>query len=190
MTNSLTFRILFHGPFRISTGKPSGGYDNTVGDDPLPASSLKGVMRASADHLAVATSSESIAATINAVFGAKGEPGAWAWTSASFGTAPVRVGRSRIAIDPATHTVEKGALMRGQHFEAEDATFEVTQSEWLTDEVRDRHHQLLCAAAMGTHSLGGHRNRGLGWVRIEPTELAFTADVLAAWLLNPQEKVA
>lgn len=80
--------------------------------------------------------------------------------------------------------------MRGQHFEADAASFDVTRSEWLSAEALKDHQQLLCAAAMGTHSLGGDRNRGLGWVRIEPNGHPFTAEALASWLLNQEESVS
>ena len=43
----ITFTVTIHGPFHISAGESGDGADNVVDrDNPLPASSLKGLMRA------------------------------------------------------------------------------------------------------------------------------------------------
>ena len=48
----MRFHITFHGPFRIATGAAADGLDDTFDpDNPLPASSLKGLMRAHAKNL-------------------------------------------------------------------------------------------------------------------------------------------
>ena len=192
MTTTVTYSITFHGPFRVATGNPSEGFDSTVGADPLPSSSLKGLMRTSAEQLASIAAAPNLALLVEEVFGVRGDAGAWAWTSASFDS-PVSVeSRSRIAIDPVTHTVEKGALMRAQHHEAESARFHVTQIEALADHDLNNHQKLLSAAALGTHSLGGDRNRGFGWVTIRPdtneTTASFDPGTLAEWLLTTTEE--
>ena len=80
--NELSFQVRFHGPFRVGTGHGREGVDAAIDpDDPLPASHLKGLMRASARKLLLPADS-----LLDEVFG-PGETGA---TAPGPGTPPVR----------------------------------------------------------------------------------------------------
>lgn len=166
------FTISFNGPFRVATGTPSAGFDVTVGDDPIPSSSLKGAMRATARRLL-----GSGHWLIDEVFGSEGNGSDWAWSSGDFGEDLRCDGRTRIAIDPNTHTVAPHALVRAQHYEAVTATFSVECTGHLADSATANHKAVLVASAMGTQSLGADRNRGFGWVTVSPLDGVDTAEL-------------
>ncbi|MGW2320093.1 RAMP superfamily CRISPR-associated protein [Streptomyces sp. NPDC001680] len=173
---SLTVRTDFHGPFRIGTGRPAPGADDTVDrDDPLPASSLKGVMRASAAWLLPGG-----AHLVDRVFGTARQPSPWHWSGADFGEQPPRaVVRARIAIDPVTGTAREDHLLHVEEHWARNAQFTVTRTAYLPpEEAADQLAVLACAAA-GVHALGADRRRGLGWVTCTPTAPAVDDQVLA-----------
>ncbi len=166
----ITFTVTFHGPFRVGTGVPAEGWDDRVDrDNPLPSTSLKGVMRASAtETLAIDKH------LVSAVFGrpaGTGDPthrttnGAWAWSDATFATVPIIRPVSRIRVDDRGRTV-RGALMLGDHVWAESATFTVHQLVDLDKDTTHKHRMVLAAAARATTSLGALRRRGEGWVTI------------------------
>jgi len=160
-----SFQVEFLGPFRVATGNTVSGFDVAVSDDPLPSTSLKGAMRATARRLIGAGHP-----LIAEVFGSEGDGGAWAWTSADFSQCSLSLsGRSRIAIDPATKTVVESALVRAQHYEvtnAATAIFHVEPLQRVPESRVDDHLVLLRASALGTQSVGSDRNRGFGWVRV------------------------
>ena len=93
----ITFTVTIHGPFHISAGESGDGADNVVDrDNPLPASSLKGLMRAAAADLLGLPDT-----LIADVFGAPGPAGSpWRWSDGR--VAAPEFGRyARIKVDPA-----------------------------------------------------------------------------------------
>jgi CRISPR/Cas system CSM-associated protein Csm3 (group 7 of RAMP superfamily) len=165
MNASMKFAIHFRGPFHVARGQATMGLDRTVDlRNPLPASSLKGLMRAEAT-LRLGLPS----AAVDEVFGAKGTPSPWAWSDADLEEAvPTRTARIKLA--PAGDgAAEKGFLMFGEHVWASSASFEVNYTgHGLSDDQLSTHQLILCATARSVSALGGGRRRGEGWVRIEP----------------------
>ncbi len=171
---TLGFTVTFYSAFRVGAAYASDGVGAALDrEDPLPADSLKGVMRAAAagllgkDHPAVSE-----------VFGSPGRPSAWAWSSAVPGQPPEFVPRHRVSIDPAGHAARKEALVLGEQAWMPTATFEVSRlGMLLPDGLAEADHILVlrCAAA-GVHGLGAWRRRGLGWVGIASSDGAVTAE--------------
>lgn len=180
----MRFEITFHGPFRVETGSTRAGVAATVNwDDLLPASSLKGLMRASARQLL-----SGHPALIDEVFGGSGSSGRhhaspWHWDSARFGDEQVRRDqRARVSIDPDTGAGRPGFLFLGEEVWVDGpASFEVIQHRPLDPAVRARHQAVLAAAAAGVHALGSDRRRGLGWVTVRPVDPPLDDDLLAAF---------
>lgn len=176
----LDFDIVFATPFRVSTGHAAAGVDAAVDiADPLPASSLKGVMRATAVDLGAPED------LVTAVFGGPARESPWAWSAATpvDGWArPQAV--SRVRLDE-HHSAAPDMLGILERTGATRATFRVVQrgrcatgSEPEADAVA-RHRALLVVAACATRSLGAGRRRGSGWVHIRGTSDAPTRDDVA-----------
>lgn len=170
MTDTLRFTITFHTPFRVATGQAGNGADSTVDRVvPLPASSLKGLMRsAGCDLLRLPDN------CIDQVYGAGHQPSPWSWSDATI-IDPAdwqhdRVRRrARVRIDPDTATVADGALAIAEEILVRAATFEITRTGWLPAPRRDRHRQVLLGCARAVTAVGGDRRRGLGWVSVTPS---------------------
>jgi len=161
----MKFDVRFHGPFRVATGLAGRGSDVTVDPrNPLPAPSLKGLMRAAAKQ--ILPRQERLR---NEVFGTARTPSPWSWSSAVFLESTTRR-RARVAIDEATGTAVPEALQFAEEVWAETATFSIDQQVHLGDEQRRQHELVLLASAHAVHSLGGNRRRGLGWVGIRGTD--------------------
>lgn len=161
----MRFEIAFHGPFRVSTGLAGRGADVTVDmANPVPASSLKGVMRAAARN--VLPRQEVLC---QEVFGTARSPSPWAWSSASF-VQSTRQRRARAAIDPVTGTAVDGALLFAEEVWSDRATFSIDPIRYLREETRRRHELVLLASAHAVHALGSDRRRGLGWVGLTGIE--------------------
>jgi CRISPR/Cas system CSM-associated protein Csm3 (group 7 of RAMP superfamily) len=170
MTDALTFRIDFHGPFRVSTGRATGrgadeGVDRAL---PLPGESLKGLMRASARVL-LACARETEPSLIQRVFGTAARSSPWSWSAASPTSGPWRdpTLATRVRIDAVTHTaVEDYLATVEQVWAPAAASFTVERTALI--EPDDLHDQMLLlrAAAGGVHALGADRRRGLGWVTV------------------------
>jgi hypothetical protein len=174
----ITFSIAFHGPFHVGTGEAEEGMDRTVDrDNLLPATSLKGLMRAEAVEVLGVDP-----ALVADIFGAPGRAGAWWWSDGQID--PIRsaetperplIGRvARIRVDDAGLAM-RGFLALGEHVWAEGAHFTVGQLRELTTEVTSRHTTILRAAARSVVSLGGARRRGEGWVTIVDDQGDWTA---------------
>lgn len=158
--------IQFHGPFRVATGTPRPGLNNVVDHDvPLPASSLKGVMRQSARILGVPVT------LADAVFGTARIPSPWAWSNAVVEEVEHTV-RARVAIDPETGAARTDFLAFGEEAWAPAATFEITRTGYLDPDTVENHLAVLACAAAGAHALGADRRRGLGWVSMTTAEPA------------------
>lgn len=190
----MRFAICFHTPFRVAAGRAGDGADTTVDrDTPLPASSLKGVMRSAARDLLRLDKR-----WVDTVYGESWRASPWSWSDADpviaipeggHGPAPVRV-RARIQISQDTGTVIDGALAIAEEVLAHQARFTVTRAGWIPPHLRTAHETVLVASARAVTALGGDRRRGLGWVSIIPTDppwpagnqLAAHVDELAAAL--------
>lgn len=182
--HSLDFAITFHGPFHVARGQAAGGVDRAVdAEQLLPASSLKGLLRAEArEQLEIADT------WIAEVFGARA-PSPWAWSDAEV-IAPVirRSARIRIA-DSERGQTEDEFLMIGQQVWATSARFRVDQWGPIAEDRLDTHLLILTASALSVTSLGGSRRRGEGWVSITRPGFAWDSDASAA-LLRLRKAVA
>lgn len=181
----MRFTITFHGPFHVATGTPELGVDRSVDrENPLPATSLKGLMRAAAsEQLGLRDD------VVDAVFGedptrqgrARSPLAAspWWWSDAEFAGAPVVTNTTQIRIDDESGVTRRGFVMFGEHVWAEAATFDVEQREQVDD--LDLHELVLRGAARAVVSLGGLRRKGEGWVTVsgDPWSLADTTRLLA-----------
>ncbi|MEO5874831.1 MAG: RAMP superfamily CRISPR-associated protein [Streptosporangiaceae bacterium] len=161
----MRFQILFHGPFRVATGSAAEGLDATYAPDaPLPASSLKGLMRAHAkqqldldDRL------------VNEVFGGRTAPRCpWSWTDVEFtGNLDHRI-RTQARIDPETFTTTDGAMFTTGELWPTAAEFEILQRDAVDPARIELHQMVLTASARAITALGSDRRRGLGWVSVLP----------------------
>jgi CRISPR/Cas system CSM-associated protein Csm3 (group 7 of RAMP superfamily) len=110
--------LTFHSAFRVGTGDADGTAHATVDrDDPVPASSLKGLMRASAERL-LPYRPEVVAA----VFGTPRRPCPWHWSPARFDRPPETYG-------PETY--------RQETYGRETYGRETYGQEWEADQGRD-----------------------------------------------------
>jgi len=170
--DELRFVIDFLGPFRVSTGEAAPGIDATVDQsDPLPATSLKGVMRATAKRLLGEK-----APLVTAVFGGAGTPSPWHWSDAEARWHPPQI-TARVQLDRETHTANPDMLALAEETWAERAEFRVIRIGSLSggaglagDPVA--HVAVLAIAGRATRSLGAGRRRGVGWVHITCPDLA------------------
>lgn len=184
MTGS-TVHVTAHGPLRVATGHAGRGLDAVVDRDRIPASSLKGVMRATATNLLALP-----ATTVDRVFGTTIAPSPWAWSDVDLHSPAVTSSvatRVRVRIDPATGTVTDGALMHAEELWLEgDPVFRIDQIDHVADPARDG--RLLAAIATAVPSIGASRRRGLGWVSLRPvlddTGTALSADEAAGLLMS------
>lgn len=173
--------MTFHGPFRVATGTGRPGIDTAVDrDNLLPASSLKGVMKDSAERLL-----PGLTGLVEAVFGGPRCPTAWGWGAAGFGDEqPVVTRRARVALDETSGAAKRDHLLYGEEVWASTAEFTVTQHGPLPEPDgpaldRDGHLAVLACAAAGVHSLGAGRRRGLGWVTCTPEAPAVDEELIA-----------
>ncbi|WP_411574812.1 RAMP superfamily CRISPR-associated protein [Streptomyces fradiae] len=178
--------MTFHGPFRVSTGVARPGIDAAVDRrDLLPASSLKGLMRDSAERLL-----PGLPDLVEHVFGGPWKPTAWAWSSARFPGEPSVKTRARVSLDEETGAAKRDHLLYGEEVWARTAEFEVTRHALLPQSPlsEDDHLAVLACAAAGVHSIGSDRRRGLGWVECTTAEPVMDVDLVdrfralaAAW---------
>lgn len=157
----MRFSIAFHGPFRVGTGSAGGGLDDVIDrSDPLPATSLKGLMRAAAIDLLGA------GGLVDEVFGTPSAPSPWSWSGARLEGVTIRR-RARVSLDPNTGTAREGALVFVEEVWAERGTFSVDRREPVPPDRISLHELVLACAGQTVTSLGGDRRRGWGWVTIE-----------------------
>lgn len=161
---ALHFTISFHGPFHIARGQAAQGLDRTVDRVvPLPASSIKGLLRAEArEQLGIRSD------LVDAIFGNRVLPCPWAFSDAEI--APLPEDRSRVRRAARIKVDKNGQasnrfLMLGEQVWATAAEFTIEQAVPGIARVED-HVLVLTAAAQSVTSLGGARRRGEGWVSI------------------------
>ncbi|MFI1334559.1 RAMP superfamily CRISPR-associated protein [Streptomyces sp. NPDC020845] len=183
--------IHFHGPFRIGTGDSRPGLGATVDRTELvPTTSLKGVMRASAERLLLPKRPD----VVRAVFGAPRQPSPWHWGPVEFAGGPAEPGissRARVELDPQTGTAIPSHLVVAEEVTVPSATarFAVERFDVLPAGLDESTHlAVLACAAAGVHELGAGRSRGLGWISCttaDPTVDDETLDVLEGLLAQP-----
>jgi CRISPR/Cas system CMR subunit Cmr4 (Cas7 group RAMP superfamily) len=173
---AVRFEIIFHTPFRVSSGHAGDGSDSTVDRAALlPASSLKGVMLSAARDLLKFPQ-----LGVDAVFGTPWHQSPWGWSDAVLvGEANVRP-RTRIRIEPGTFTVAKGALLVADEVLAASAEFSIERTGWIEPGQEDSHEAILLAAARAVTAIGGDRRRGSGWVTVTPVEPPWSGEHLRA----------
>jgi CRISPR/Cas system CSM-associated protein Csm3 (group 7 of RAMP superfamily) len=172
----MRFEIVFHSPFRISSGHAGDGSDSTV--DPaalLPASSLKGVMLSAARDLMKFPRHR-----VDAVFGTAWQESPWGWSDAILATGASIRPRPRIRIEPGTFTVAKGALLVADEVLAAGAEFSIDRIGWIEPGDESWHETTLMAAARAVMAIGGDRRRGSGWVTVTPVEPQWSGEHLRA----------
>lgn len=172
MTIHLT--ITFHGPFRISAGHAGEGADHVIDkDNPLPATSLKGLLRDAARRVLPSTigvgESWNDHRLVNEVFGWRGgQQCPWHFSDATSRETDVasRV-QSRVRIRLKNNrTVVPGAMFVAEELHIRQASAEITQRRPLSGEQRALHEALLHVSARLIDGLGSSRRRGLGWVSV------------------------
>lgn len=182
---ALTFEITFHSPFRVSTGTARAGVDATADmTDPLPATSLKGLMRASAATLLGPNT-----ALVNEIFGSPATPSRWRWSNARpdpGGWHPAQPA-ARVRIDPTTHTAAPGMLATTEQTGACHAEFTVSPARTittgtLTADAVERDRLVLAVAGQAIRSLGANRRRGLGWVTVRCQDFPIDQSVTRRFL--------
>ncbi|GAB3275263.1 hypothetical protein GCM10027589_00260 [Actinocorallia lasiicapitis] len=166
----MRFTLRFHVPFRVSTGAASDGLDTTFDPvNPLPASSLKGIMRANANTILKLDK-----ALCDEVFGSVSGRSPWWWSDATLAETTAAT-RTRLSIDPSTGTASDGALVTGAELWAATGWFELLDRDRIDPERLDLHQTVLTASALAITSLGSNRRRGLGWVSVD-AEQPWTKD--------------
>ncbi|MEV6229055.1 RAMP superfamily CRISPR-associated protein [Saccharopolyspora shandongensis] len=162
--NRLNFTITFHSPFRVALGHGGNGAHDAVDiEDALPATSLKGVMRATAKTLLGTRNS-----VIDEVFGSSATPSPWKWSSARpvGDWHPVKPA-ARVRIDEETGAASEKMLVLAEQTGAERANFTITRIGRVEPQDLPTHEAVLVVAAQATRSLGAWRRRGMGWVGID-----------------------
>jgi CRISPR/Cas system CSM-associated protein Csm3 (group 7 of RAMP superfamily) len=167
----MKYTIVFHGPFRIAAGAASDGLNAAYDPaNPLPSSSLKGLMRSHAKNmLGIETG------TVDEIFGNSQVPSPWWWSDAAIdpGTAgPQAAGRirSQLRIDPVTFTAAEGSLRTSGELWPATARFEVRRRRPVPGGRGLLHEAVLEASARAIVALGSDRRRGLGWVSVIPDD--------------------
>lgn len=161
--STLEFQVRFHTPFRVSTGHARPGFDAGVdAGRPLPSSSLKGVMRATALRLLEPNNE-----VVYEVFGSPRTECPWLWHDAvpDNGWHQARPA-ARIAVDSHTHAAKPDLFAVTEQIGAETARFTIAQRHPLDEATLRTHSLVLAVAGQATRSLGADRRRGLGWVTV------------------------
>lgn len=169
--------MTFHGPFRVGTGSPVTGVDSPVDSaDPLPTSSVKGLLRAEArDVLRVRRD------VITGVFGGDGHPARWYWGRVTYARAPRPAMVARIAVDEATGVAKEAFLAFQQCLWTTSASIVVEPAQRMDATTLTKDTLCLRAAARSVSAVGSLRRRGYGWVSMTDDE-DWTNDDTAALL--------
>lgn len=161
---SVKFKVETHAPFFVSSGVGAGTLDAIARENsPLPASSLKGVMRAAATQVLQVPSE-----TVDEIFGKEGAAGAWAWTDAGPPDTFKSGKRSRIRLSDAG-IAQRESLAATEVYWAKTGasrpSFFVEQTMPIEQGI-DGHLAVLIASARAATAVGSWRNRGMGAVTL------------------------
>lgn len=163
----IEFSTLFDQPFLVRSGLVGDGLDaRGRSDAAVPASSLKGAMRASATS--VLGLPENL---IELIFGTIKSPSPWAWTDAGPRSSFIKFSRPRVRIDPESGVAKPEALTSTEEYwQTEPATFSIEQMAALPDGRLTDDTAILQACAWGVTAMGSWRNRSMGTVTIRPVD--------------------
>lgn len=172
MSQGLAFEIAFHGPVKVGTGRAGNGRDDTLDPDLLlPASALKGLMRAESLRLFGKPHTDQ-------AFGTARAPSAWHWSDADISPDPrIQVG-ARVRLDAEAEAAERGGVFLTEHIWPERATFAVTRMARLEPAEAAEQADVITAAALSVHSIGADRTRGFGWVTVGRLDAVADQDFL------------
>jgi CRISPR/Cas system CSM-associated protein Csm3 (group 7 of RAMP superfamily) len=165
----MRYTIVFHGPFRVASGAASDGLAATYdAANPLPSSSLKGLMRDQAERVLGIDRS-----VVREIFGSPRAPSPWWWSDATIdrdqaGRDEADRVRSQLQINPATSTAMEGTLRTSGELWPVSAQFEIRPRLAIPSERRPVHEAVLTASGRAITALGSDRRRGLGWVSVVP----------------------
>ena len=164
----MKFSIKFFGPFLIGGVAPGDGFDMRIDRDaPIPASSLKGRLRAEAKHMLRINNN-----VLEEIFGTTKRCGQW-WFSDVDVKHPTFELANRVAMDsenPDSGRPDEHQLVFFEQCWAKSATFTIEPFGLLDQEKEKQHQAVLQAAALSVTNIGGMRRRGHGWVAISPEE--------------------
>lgn len=177
MTVEIQLTIHFNTPFRVGTGSAGGGIDDVVDrENPLPATHLKGLMRAAARSVLPGRPDGDKyldQPLTDAVFGTPRHPSPWHWGDAHLSAQPRIEPRVRIKLN-AQRIAEPGSLFVGEEMAVAAATATIWLRGSVPSDQLPRHVALLDLSARLVESIGSSRRRGLGWVTVttsSPSEL-------------------
>ena len=125
-THAIEFSVAIHSGFRVGAAYGRDGVDLAVDvEDPLPATHLKGIMRASAVELV--TLLDVAPELFDVVFGSVAMPSSWSWSGARprAGAEWTVSTRHRVEIDPVAGAARKDHLVRAHRVDTRAATFAV-----------------------------------------------------------------
>ncbi|QRK88124.1 hypothetical protein JQX30_25890 [Saccharopolyspora erythraea] len=151
----------------MARGQGGGGSHDTIDErDQLPATSMAGVVRATAKKLLGSQNP-----VIDEVFGSDGNPSPWRWSPVRpdgdwHGAQPA----ARVRIDQHSRTAQGHMLILADHTGADQGRFSITKFRYVPRERLAVHQAVLKVAAQATCSLGAWRRRGSGWVGIRCAE--------------------
>jgi CRISPR/Cas system CMR subunit Cmr4 (Cas7 group RAMP superfamily) len=166
MTQTLRFEIDFHGPVKVGTGRAGGGRDDTIDPDlPLPASTLKGLMRAECLRLFGPQHTER-------AFGVARSPSAWHWSDATLTPDPQVLVGARVRLDSDAGAAERGGLFLTEHIWPDSAAYSVIRMARLDPDQAEQQADVITASALSVHSIGADRTRGFGWVSVRRLDLS------------------
>ena len=179
---TINFRIEFHTPFRVGTGGGDTQADQTLDDhNPLPASTIKGLMRQSARILLPPRPDPKDASRVHdhelvdAVFGGRPAAGGgavdspWHWEDGEVEAYKQRADspkRQRVRIALKDGVVARHALVVGDELWASGASAEIWLRGTLAPADERLHVALLNWSATLMDGVGSDRRRGLGWCSV------------------------
>lgn len=178
----LRFRVDFCGPFHVGAGSANQGLDRILDrENPLPATSLKGLMRAAAsERLRINPFlCEKVFGTSSTPAGGCRHGSPWRWSDAELADGNFqRTARIRITDEGIT---DRGFLMLGETLWAKHADFTVELAQLIPVEQLAVHRIVLRACALAIDGIGGGRRRGEGWVSVTQVDdngnaIAWTRD--------------
>lgn len=164
--------ITFNQPFRVATGHGQGDVDDVINrENPLPSTSLKGVIRDAARLLLPGSGRGKEYRDhhlVEEVFGGPGHHDViWHFSDASLTAVTDESYRARTRVSIDEHRrARPGALYAAEELHVMSATAEIRQIGLVPPERKPLHLALLHVAARLVDGVGSDKRRGLGWVTI------------------------